>query len=302
MRTLIAAGCLLLGFLAAFLANVAVWADRTVFDEEQFVATASPVFDDGGVQDAIATELVDQLMLQINDEPGVRDALPTGLRFLAAPLSVGGQQLIIDGVSRALALDLTADVRARLLRGTHSQAMAILEGRSSAVETRDGVVYLDLQPVLDSVLADAGIAGGVLGNISLPDGAGRVEIARETRQYTLARPLVAHHNATAAALTATAFGLFVVAILLTEKRRHVLALAGALVFGAGAASLLAVPALRDLAAEQSRNPAVAGSVIDLVAHGFLLQSVVVALAGLGMIALAVLVPGGPSRRPRDSWS
>ena len=93
---------LFLGAVFAFTANATVWANRTVFDTENFVETANRALDDEEVQQQLATRLSVTLIEEGQVQERLRERLPDGLQFLAPILTVTARNLTHDIILRLL--------------------------------------------------------------------------------------------------------------------------------------------------------------------------------------------------------
>ena len=85
---------LFVGTLLTILANTTVWANRTVFNTDNFVETTNRVLDEEEVQQQLATRLSTALIERGEVEQRLSDRLPEGLSFTARILTATARDLI----------------------------------------------------------------------------------------------------------------------------------------------------------------------------------------------------------------
>jgi len=144
-----------LAVLATTLALLAVWTFRTLTDTDLFVDRVGSVIEQpqvaSAVGDAAAAQLVDALDL----EERLRDALPAEVAVAAAPISAAAQNYLAQG---ATGLVLTDQFRAAwdaALTSGHRISIGVLSGKdTAAIQNTDGVIVLDLTPVVNLLLTE----------------------------------------------------------------------------------------------------------------------------------------------------
>lgn len=199
-RRLLVVVLLVVGSLAALLANLAFWTKAFAYDTDEFVAALAPLADDKEVVDGVATELTDRIMdLQGGDNKELRSVVDTALRQVLE--------------SPAFKTIFTEAVRV-----AHDQLIEFAGGdRESAV--------LDLDDVLvrvDSILNGAGkdiLSGQQIEKID--------DIVVKTRgRLDTALKIVDGVERGAIVLPILALTLFGVALALSPDRRRTLAQIG----------------------------------------------------------------------------
>jgi hypothetical protein len=164
-RTIAAVALLVVATLLAPVALIASSTVRQFTNTEEFVRTLAPLIEDPSVQDY----LVEQVVLAIDesvDVEGLVAAAFDGLDDLnlppravdalrrLQPALVGGVNSIIEQRTRELVeSEQFADVFANVLRLTHSELIATLEGSEDAAVTIDpnGTVDVQLGPIVAAV-------------------------------------------------------------------------------------------------------------------------------------------------------
>jgi hypothetical protein len=155
-----------IGVLAS---TVAIFSARTVLNTDVFVRRVTSAVDHEDVQLAMATYLTDQVLTAIDADAIVADALPGSSEALAATLVSAVRGAVIDRVAQVLASDRFEELFADALRVTHEAAINLLEGDEvGPLEIRDGVVVLDLVPIVAEILTRLGADGLVERAAQLP--------------------------------------------------------------------------------------------------------------------------------------
>jgi hypothetical protein len=290
--------CAVVGLLFAVFGNVAVWADRTVFNTDTFVSTVSPVLDQPAVQDAASQRLAGELTERAELDSRISEQLPPGLTFLGPPLTASARQLIADAVLRAMESGRVHALRNATLTALHERLVRLLQNRSTAIERENGTVYLDLRPALVEAASDLGLEGRqqLLDNVNIPPDAGRIEIGKSRSEYTWLGFVARNHRAVGVALIALPIALFAAAILLGRNRRRATFLCGILVAVAGIMSLVILLPLRAVLVSQAGNADVARSSFRILMEGYRLQSLVVIVIGAAVAVAALFVRRNAEQR------
>jgi hypothetical protein len=160
--------------LSLVLATTTWWLHDTVLDTDHFVALTAPLASDPEVQDALVRVTTNQ----------VDQALGLG------PIG----RYVVAGIAReAYSSDAFLQLWEQLMRGVHPRLVAVLRGESSAVQSTDGKVILNLFPLLDAIFQRINALGIEIAGRSItaptlttPDdpGASRAELST-----ALGRPL-----------------------------------------------------------------------------------------------------------------
>jgi hypothetical protein len=155
LRRVIVAVLVVVACVAAPIAMVAIWANRNLFDSDRFTTRLAPAIDEPAVQEAVSIYLTDQVLELVDVESFFEDAFDDRPRaqVLAGPLSTAVKGFVAQGVDEVVASDQFATLWKAAVEGAHRLAMGVLEDKGEIVSTSDGVVSLDLEPVVEAVLA-----------------------------------------------------------------------------------------------------------------------------------------------------
>lgn len=174
-RALTAGVLIVLACVLAPLSVASVWASAVLSDTDQYVETVAPLAEDPAVQQAIADEVTQAVLENLEVEEVTGELLETlasqedvpprvaaALPGLAVPLTNGVEGFVETQVERVLASDQFATVWAEVNRIAHDQVVTLLEGNAGgAVSAQDDTITLNLGPIIAEVkdrLVDQGFS------------------------------------------------------------------------------------------------------------------------------------------------
>lgn len=146
------------GFLVALAAfgtvasGIGLWADRTAFNTDRWVATVGPLPGNPEIDAAMATYLTDEIFSSLNVQERLKTALPAEAAFLAGPVTSAVRDYLKSTVQKFMATEQFRTLWESTNRFAHAQIVAVLEGRSKTVYVQGGKVTLDLLPVVNNLL------------------------------------------------------------------------------------------------------------------------------------------------------
>jgi hypothetical protein len=170
MRELGAGILVVLACLMFLVATPAVWAHRNFLDTDRFVSRAAPLVEDPAVQTALADRLTVELMTLVNPKKLFEEVLPDRGQILAAPLANAVQGFVHDQVQTFIESDAFQTLWRVAITKAHATAVAVLRGDTTVLETANGVVKLNLVPLIDAILSAISAASpDLLGrNLEIP--------------------------------------------------------------------------------------------------------------------------------------
>jgi putative oligomerization/nucleic acid binding protein len=172
----------LMASLFAFLAIFTSWIDRQVLDTDEWTATSGRLLEDKKISDAVADYAVEQLFANVDVSNEIKTRLPEKAKPLAAPASAGVRQLAYRIAQDALRTARLQAAWEQANETAHSQLVAILEDKSSAVSTGEGEVVLDLRPMVEQLATRVGADKDLVDKI--PPDVAHVEIVRSDQLKT----------------------------------------------------------------------------------------------------------------------
>ena len=284
---------LFVGAVLALTANATVWANRTVFNTDNFVETANRALDDEEVQAQLATRLSVLIVEQSDLQARVHERLPEGMKILAPVLTRTAQDLLYDIVIRLLNNETVRDGLEKSLRAVHEQLLAILEDESALVIQEDAIV-IDLQVILDRALERLNVDPE--NPITLPEQAGQIVLVEDVETTAAVQDLLALHSTITWLVVALAAGAFALAVAVSPRRRATLRDAGIVLSLCGVLAVMLLWPLRPIAAALAENPGAAKATFDAFFYDYRLQSFLLVVLGVGLVVLAALLGQGEMAR------
>lgn len=279
---------LFLGAVFAFTANATVWANRTVFDTDNFVETANRALDDEEVQQQLATRLSVTLVEEGQVQERLRERLPDGLQFLAPILTVTARNLTYDIILRLLNNDTVRDALDTALTLVHQQVMKIIEDEG-AVVIEDNKVVLDLGVILQRAAEELNAGGnGFIENLNLPEDAGQVVLIEDASTAESLQTLLSLHQTITWAVIGLSIGAFALAVAVAKDRRRTFRNVGIVLIVSGVLAITVLLGIRPVAAGFAQNPDAARAALDAFLWDYRLQSFVLVFLGVGIVLIAFM--------------
>src|SRR6188508_2133797 len=167
---------LVVAALLLLLSAFAIWVSRVALNTDVFVDTSSELLADDEIRSAVATRAVDELYASVDVAALLQDRLPADYESLAGPAAAGVRQASYQIVDRALQQPRLQRLWEFSIEQSHETLVQVLEGGGDRVSTDEGVVTLDLRPIVLDTADRIGLRSEVEGR--LPADAGRIEILR----------------------------------------------------------------------------------------------------------------------------
>ncbi len=305
-----------LASIFAFLSIFTTWIDRQLLDTDQWVETSGEMLEERVISDAVADYAVDQLFSKVNIAKTLDRRLPEDLKPLAGPISGGARELGTRAAEQALQTPRVQALWKDANRAAHSQLIAILEGDTDTVSTREGRVVLDLRPIVLQLAQRIGVERQA--EERLPRNIAELEIA-DAKQLETARTITRALNGLAWLFSIGTLVLFALAAYLAKGRRWMVVLG----YGLGLiAAGLAALALKSVASglvvdslaqtEAARPPAEAAwtigtSLLSSIASGVIIYGVLFTVASFlaspanGAVTIRQALAPTLRERPGVAW-
>jgi hypothetical protein len=152
IRGVVAAVLVAVAAFALVTSVVGVWAARTAFDTDRWVAAVAPLPRDPLVATAVAQYATTELFEVLDVDQRLRDVLPEQAAFVVAPLTGQLRGYIQNTVDNVLQSERFEAIWVELNRRAHQRAIEIISGESSVVVARQDRVVIDLLPLINQVL------------------------------------------------------------------------------------------------------------------------------------------------------
>jgi hypothetical protein len=151
---------------------VTVWAHQVLLNTDRYTAIVATVSDDPAVIAAISTRLAETAVTALDIQGRLESVLPDRAAVIAAPVTDQIEQRLEQVVREALASPGFQTFWVDANRFLHEKVVAFLRGDTTVLQTRDGIVYLDVYPLVDAVLRQLQATGIIPADAELPDVSG----------------------------------------------------------------------------------------------------------------------------------
>jgi Ca2+/Na+ antiporter len=212
--------------LAAVIALVAalnVWVKRQALSTDNWTNASSQLLENSQIRSALSVYLVNQLYENVNVSQELEQRLPPPVKPLAPQIALGLQQVAIRTTDGLLARPRVQQLWREANRRAHRRFIAVLDGKHSALQTDNGNVVLNLQPILQQLEQQTGIGSRLQGK--LPADAGKITIMKGN-QLDTARTTVKVIRVMSYFLLFLVIALYGLAMYLSRDRRKILLGAG----------------------------------------------------------------------------
>jgi len=224
-----------LAAVVAYIAILAIWADRQVLNTDNWTRASSEMLERPVVRARVASFLVDELYANVDVQAEIREALPERAQPLAGPAAGALRNLAERAANEILARPRAQQAWEAANRSAHELLIKVLEGGGPILATTGGVVVLDLKELLTELEQRTGVGGRVADR--LPADAAQIELLRSD-QLELAQTAFTTLGALPIIAVALSLALFGLALALAPGwRRHATRGYGLGLVAAGAAAL-----------------------------------------------------------------
>lgn len=212
---------------------VSYWAQRTITDSERYIETIGPLSANPQIQDAIAEFLTEKIQEQIEPEELVDEIFGDlvgqypRLRVIEPVITGAIDSLIREVTYRIVRSEAFSDFWQAANLAAQKSIMVILQGRDDDTIRLEGdVVVLDISAAIEAVkqgLINRGFTAAE--RINVPEADRQIELL-EAPQLAQLRTVYAIASPVLALLLFVGLGLFVLAIVLAQRRPRMIAWVG----------------------------------------------------------------------------
>ncbi len=212
---------------------VSYWAQRTITDSERYIETIGPLSANPQIQDAIAEFLTEKIQEQIEPEELVDEIFGDlvgqypRLRVIEPVITGAIDSLIREVTYRIVRSEAFSDFWQAANLAAQKSIMVILQGRDDDTIRLEGdVVVLDISAAIEAVkqgLINRGFTAAE--RINVPEADRQIELL-EAPQLAQLRTVYAIASPVLALLLFVGLGLFVLAIVLAQRRPRMVAWVG----------------------------------------------------------------------------
>jgi hypothetical protein len=205
----------------ALVAALNLWVKRQALDTNNWTNTSSRLLENDQIRSALSVYLVNQLYTNVNVSQELQKELPPQVKPLAPQIALGLQQVAIRATDALLARPKVQQLWKEANRRAHKAFIALLDGKHNVLQSTNGDVVLNLQPILQQLESATGLGS----RVQLPPDAGKITILKNT-QLDTARKTVRVIRVLSYFLFFLVIAMYAVAIYLGRNRRKLLMGAG----------------------------------------------------------------------------
>ncbi|MGZ8734909.1 MAG: hypothetical protein ACXW1M_06945 [Acidimicrobiia bacterium] len=273
---------------------VTIWLRQQVLDTNTFVSTAGKVARDPAVQrevsDTVSSALIRQLDVESNVQRAARSVLPGPSPALAGPLSAGADRAIRTATADVVASSRFEELWEVAVRRAHEHALLLAKGQPVAgVETRNGRIAVNLDPVVDAVVAQL---PGAIAALVPPVTTGDDLVLFRSSDLASAQPVVRALDDGWWAVPFLCVVLFAAAVAIAPRRRRAVLWAGGGIVVTSIATFVALLVARHRlldAVDTDAARAATSATFDVVVDPLRTEVWVTAGIGVALAAAAIVV-------------
>jgi hypothetical protein len=173
LRKVFAVVFIVIAVLAATALTPGLWARRTVYNTNRYLAVVGPLASDPAIQEALARQLTQAVFTATDVEAKVQAAIAERaprLGFIAGPLTSSLQGFVQDQAQKVLASSQFQDFWVRANTALQKQVVAVLDGNSDVLTVQGNQVVFNYLPLLNDALQQlSGTLSAILNRqITLP--------------------------------------------------------------------------------------------------------------------------------------
>ena len=268
------------------------WLRGTVLSTNGWVAAVGPLTQNETVANAVSIYVVEGLFDLVDVEQAIGEALPAEYSFLSGGLARVVQDLAQETATSLVQSDQFNAVWVGVNRTAHRAIMGVLRGNGDLLYLKEGQLTVDLSDAFDFVTSSFD-----LGDLELFQDAQTRFVLLESQQVATVQQALALIDGVGLLFPLLALGSLFLAWLISLWRRRTLMWIGIGVVITMALSLLAFALAQPAVLVSIADPFVrllAGEIWDVVVRGLYIQTILILVVGLLLVAGAALA--GPSPR------
>lgn len=280
---------IVVGLIAILPADILLWANRTITNTDQYVATVGPIIKDASVQKAITQYTTTSIYRAVNIQQTVANLLPDQAKPLAGPVTGQVKNYINSSVAGLVSSAQFANVWVNFNK-TAQQAFMQRASNSKAPPT---ITVDQLYHFISGNLQGTNLA--ILGGHTLPSKVGSIQLITVPWLAQLPHYLAAF-DGIRWLLLGLAIGCMILAIAVAENRRRIALIIGTGWMGVVVLGVILVRVTRAILLGQIHDQTyynAAVSIWQAMLKPLYLQSLVLFVLGAVLVVVAWLL--GPAR-------
>jgi hypothetical protein len=209
---------IVLAGLIGLVSALTIWAERQALETDKWVATSTRLLEDDEIRGALSLYLVDQLYTNVDVAAELQTRLPPEVKPLAGPIAGGLRELSVRAADNLLSRPAVQTLWEEANRRAHEAFLRIVDDEGEFLQTGEGEVVLDLQPVVQQLADRIGLTEEQVEERLGPE-AGRIVIM-EADQLGTVQTAVELIRKLSIWLAIAILVLFALAVYLAKGRRR----------------------------------------------------------------------------------
>jgi hypothetical protein len=204
------------GVLFVVVSITANFVERQALDTGEFKETARQLIADPAIQQEVASTLTDQLFTSVDIQAELESALPEQQKGLAGAITGALRPVAERLANEILDRPRFQEVWVAALGASQQQVVTVLDDKARFIETQQGVVTLDLRPLLVELTEQLPVVPNLADK--LPEGTGVIRLF-DAQQLDTAQKATRLLRFVADWIWVLALGAWVAAVWLARDRR-----------------------------------------------------------------------------------
>jgi hypothetical protein len=206
-----------LAALIGLVASLNVWVKRQALSTDNWTQASGQLLENDKIRGALSVYLVDQLYQNVDVPKALEQRLPPQAKPLAAPIAAGLQQVAVRSADSLLARPRVQQAWKEANRRAHKLFLAVLNGKHNILQSTNGNVVLNLQPLVQLLAERTGLGARI--QQRLPPDAGQI-VVMKGNQIDAARKTVKVIRVLSYLLLFLMIALYAAAIWIARGRRR----------------------------------------------------------------------------------
>jgi hypothetical protein len=206
-----------LAALIGLVASLNVWVKRQALSTDNWTQASGQLLENDKIRGALSVYLVDQLYQNVDVPKALEQRLPPQAKPLAAPIAAGLQQVAVRSADSLLARPRVQQAWKEANRRAHKLFLAVLNGKHNILQSTNGNVVLNLQPLVKLLAERTGLGTRI--QQRLPPDAGQI-VVMKGNQLDAARKTVKVIRVLSYLLLFLMIALYAAAIWIARGRRR----------------------------------------------------------------------------------
>jgi hypothetical protein len=216
-RTPLARTLTIIGVLLVLISVAANWVERQVLDRSEFEETARQLIADPVIQDEVAANLTNQLFTRVDIRGELEQQLPEAQKGLAGAVTGALRPVAERLVGEILDRARFQEVWVRALGAAQEQVVRVLDDKARFIETENGVVVLNLRPLLLELTNELPVVPDLADQV--PEDAGVIQLF-EAQELESAQTLTRILRFVADWIWVLALAAWIAAVWIARDRRR----------------------------------------------------------------------------------